>query len=911
MAVGPVSVGVGANPVGGQGSESPTSLVRSSNPNSPFASIEQPGLSPEERAQAVRIAVSSGVRERIANAQSVAPSVRQQTQSEIINMALLYEQLGNPFSIRRIPFSVLRDMMTDPMIGMGLYYIKTPLVRADWSIQSPDAQLAAAVDEALRPIVPWYNKKVTGKLGYGYQPMVKQFKLGQLRSVYRDPHSSKPEDDIPTWPSKNVEPILWDIPLSLAPEHCLPRWNDRGEFDGFTFSVIPIPNPIQLGTAYIYGYQAVPGYPIPLEYAMWAVNEQEENYGSLYGSPRIKRAYRYYWSYWFRWALADRSFENKADPAKIVYYPSDDPTGLDPNDPNPNNPKEENVQQRAIALGQQARSGATLAIPGDFMTDEQGKRIPVREWELKYLEGGENFDLLDKTFQHLDLLKVRSLFIPESIFLGGRGNTAGGGTSTSRNVSTPIEAFDESQQLLADEGDYEINEMMIPQFIAANFPEKIGTPCRKVTRGFGQADTEIIKQLLQLVGQTKGYTLPVDVRELLRQANIPLLTQQQQELLETKIAKEAEKMQPPAMNPEKVGMQGYNAGVTKTPLGNIYVQPPQRILLEGSHDEFLSSLPDITPFEDQSVRSSALRVRKMFIKRYKDQIDSFGNHLKDHTPLQLALAQTNAPAPPEGASSPEQQQNIPPGLLPSAAAATAMAIVAAWFAQLPEDKTAELLGPIVTKIVGRAGERELHLANLDKGAFDKEATKTWVDEYVSNAISSVDSTIQKEMITFLTDELQKSLDPEVIVQATKEHFEEVPETHAERVARATTRDSYNYGMLSAGKDAGVEQVQAHDASDGDNPDTDPKCVERNGQVYTIEQALAEEEHPNGTLHWSYLTTENFSIELVDQFPDHLEVPDDMRAAFDDAKEILYVAADASPIERAQYALSIGSVLSLR
>lgn len=867
----------------------------------PFGA-EQPGLSPEEMARAVRINADSGVRDRIAASQSVAPSVRQQTQSEMINMRMLHSALGNPFSAARLPFPILRDMLQDPMIAMGLFYIKTPLIRADWSIASPDAQLAAAVDEALRPIISWLTIKQCGALGYGYQPMVKRFRLGQLKSVYRDPHSNDPESDKPVWTSNNVEPLLWDVPLSLPPQNCLPIWDDRGEFAGFRYTIIPIPNPELVGISMEYSQESIPGYPIPLDWAVWRTNEIEENFGSIFGSPRIKRAHRYWWSYWYRWNLADRSFENKADPAKIVYYPTSSSSNvLDANDVDPLNPTSQNVRSHALALGQQARSGATLAVPGDFMRDENGKSLNMREWEIKYLEGGENFDLLDKSFIQLDMLKVRALFLPESIFNSSRSQS-GGGEGTSKNVSTPIQVFDESQQLLADEHDDEINRVFIPQFIAANFPEKVGTPCRKVTRGFGSADTEIVKQLLQLIGQTKGIVLPVDTRQLLSEANIPLLTTQQQKVVEEKAAKEAEAMQPPVQNPEKTGMQGYNSGVTKTPLGNVYVAPPQMINLEQNHQMFLKALPKITPFVDQSVRAGAVRIRKMFMKRYQDQIDTFTTHLKDHTPLMLART------PPKEEPQEPSEQSSP--LLPTVAAATATAIVAAWFAQQPADKTASLLGAIVTKIVNRAGDRELHLANLDSGAFDKDATKEWIDKYTAGSISSIDDTIKAEMVSFLTDELQKTVTPSEIVEAAENHFADTPETHAERVARATTRDSYNRGMLLAGKDAGVEQVQAHDASDGDNPDTDPKCVERNGRIFPISAALEEEEHPYGTLHWSYLSTDGLSIERVDEFPLDLEVPEGSKAAYDTETETLYIASDATHLEESEYALTIGSRLTL-
>src|ERR1700757_1720591 len=116
----------------------------------PFGGYEHAqDLSPAE-ARALEQQVDQGVMPRIANARSIAPSVRQQTQAELINLTLAYEKLGNPFSQRRLPFSVMRDMATDPMIYFAHHYTMVPLVRADWYMDGPDAQINSFVDECLR-----------------------------------------------------------------------------------------------------------------------------------------------------------------------------------------------------------------------------------------------------------------------------------------------------------------------------------------------------------------------------------------------------------------------------------------------------------------------------------------------------------------------------------------------------------------------------------------------------------------------------------------------------------------------------------------------------------------------------------------------------------------------------------------
>ena len=66
------------------------------------------------------------------------------------------------------------------------------------------------------------------------------------------------------------------------------------------------------------------------------------------------------------------------------------------------------------------------------------------------------------------------------------------------------EIFIESQALLMDEIDDEINRYMIPQLLIVNFPEFInnGGVAFKVSHGFRKEDIEFYKQVLQLVGQS-------------------------------------------------------------------------------------------------------------------------------------------------------------------------------------------------------------------------------------------------------------------------------------------------------------------------------------------------------------------------------------------------------------------------
>jgi phage portal protein BeeE len=68
---------------------------------------------------------------------------------------------------------------------------------------------------------------------------------------------------------------------------------------------------------------------------------------------------------------------------------------------------------------------------------------------------------------------------------------------------------------------------------------------------------------------------------------------------------------------------------------------------------------------------------------------------------------------------------------------------------------------------------------------------------------------------------------------------------AEMIARTETMLSFNRASVTGYGAFGVEQLQAYDG------DQDPECADRlAGNPYTIDEALAQEDHPNGTLVWS-------------------------------------------------------------
>lgn len=1209
---------------------------------------QSPSLSPEQE-RSLEINIDSGVKDRLAESRGSYPSTRQQTQSEILSLEVLHRSLGgNPFAVKRLPFSVMRDMLLDPDIAFANYYIKNPLISAPFAIESEDAQLAAAIDAILRPVNADLIEKFYGATGTGYQPLVKRFKLEKLEAKYRDKNSDEPEKDRDVWNSKNVDALVLDKFVALAPENCIPIWDETGGFNGFVYSLVPLPNPQLVGIANVYGPPALSGFPIGLDHAMWIVNESAENYGSLYGSPRTKRAYRFWWSFWYRWALADRAYERKADPALAVWYPTDVAEGIDPNDPNSEAPTVRSLQEKALQLGRNIRSGTVVAFPGEFMTGEDGKTMNQRKWEAKYIEGGENFSLLDQNFQllsnmktkcvtadtpidcprdhkrfpygvpismlkrgdiiwtfntqtlkfelnkikdsictgkeetiyrvnlsngkyiratsthpffttnlewknvdkledgdklvkfsrdcepfvkldpttfghpknieyvevakfdgkkekgfhihhkdgmhynnsthnleklsqsdhmalertgrrvirfsrekisktrsrllderrhikikelHKDddlLLKIRkeklslyepcffdgcdnkkiyargvclkhyehfryynkldslpdykstlifnikscacgryfaptssrqyrcqacrygkyiennrkakikndfsgaptfeeisdyvtvvsveecgkedvwdisvdgsefcrnfisnevilhnSMFLPTQAFVDA---TVSGQDSSQRYIGAQMgQIYQESQGLASEQYDDYVNKDIIPQLVAANFPDKIKVPVRKVTRGYATKDSETTKQLLTLLFQKNPEEMPINKRQFLNELGLPLNTEDQQKDIEKK-KEEAIKSQPEIMEPsKKEGTAGYNAGVEKTQTGeHIYYNGPGQINLSVTNPGFIDSLPDIPPYKDPVVRSVALKMRKIIHDRYQNQISSFSKQIKDGTVIKLAE---------------EKKEKSKPGFAAGAAKIAAAGAAATWLSQQATDFPAVLaqVREFLSRIVGTAGTKELKLANLDPEVFNPSSADKWVNTYAEQSLKFMDQTVRDQMREFLEQKLQQNSDPDFISKEIEDYFSELPDIHAARAVRAQTRDAYNTGMLQAAHEAGIDQVMAHDASDGTNPKTDTKCILRDGKVFSPKEAMKETEHPNGTLWFSYLNTQNLSVQVTDDIPDHLELSDRHPAVYDDKTETLYIRERAKD-SQSIYSLALSEKLRIR
>lgn len=491
-----------------------------------------------------------------------------------VNWNYMAEVLGQPFDVARIPLSKLEQMRRDPMLAFGMMFIKAPLISAPWVIKGSDAQRNAFIDFALRKIYGRFILAYTNSFDFGFSPMVKRFEFDQPDWEYEDADSGEKRK---VW-DKGVDALVWKPFLALSPRGATPHWNYKGEFAGIDFT----PTGAVGSNFFTSGFSpGMPGSPnkvadIPLDWALWATNEKDSVFGSYWGYPRIGYAYRYWWSYWYKFGLADRAFEKWADPPVIVYHPGDD-EAFDA-DGNPIN-----LSTEALNLAEQLRSGANASLPSTVvrgMADDRPTNI--REWQAEQMESKANFEALNQTFEYLDVQKLRSLMVPEQALVEGKGG------SSSRNVAETFgDLFQSVQMVVMQEIDDHLNRFVIPQLLEANFGPS-GPTCTKVTTGFDPQDIETMRTIVGAVANKDGaLDLPVDIRKLLDRLGIPVLSHAAfQRELDRRI-ETAQKAQPQPVQATD-GPEGRSAGVTKS---GLYYDARERIDLSNWLVERVDDLP--------------------------------------------------------------------------------------------------------------------------------------------------------------------------------------------------------------------------------------------------------------------------------------------------------------------------------
>jgi len=785
--------------------------------------------------------------------------------SRMISKAMLTSLLGE-FDPEYIGYRRLYAMRRDPMVQMGLHYLKAPLIKSQWHVECEDPQIAAGVDKIIRNVYGNYMRTGLTKFDFGYQAAIKQFVLGNIEGTYEDEDGAVKE----IWADKNIKPVVLDKLIPLPPEFVIVNIDEKnGQFKGFKTTLQGMLAPTVDDKK----------RQVPAEFALWWVNEFEESFRNYYGYPRTGYAFRYWWSYWFRHHMQDRHFEQDADPPLKVSYPKGnytDETGTIINN-----------REVALEIGEDLRGGATVAVPSDFYTDDMGRQVALKKWDMEFLKGGENLKAFMDSANYLDIMKLRSILIPEQALVQSPDQPS------SRNVQTGYEdIFKQSLALEALENDGVYNAYVIPQILEANWGAD-APEARKKTTGFDDDSMQLAVDLIKLAFQVDPNAMPINFDKLVKQANLPTYTAEEQK------QREEEAQQKMLENQQAMQQAGGGQQEGQQPNGG----PPANQQTAGDNaninasGQYVKARPTLHLSEipqqgrqafarrQANVHAMQSRIQTVAQRRYELMFEQAAAYLAD-IDMHLGLAQ-DTPQEPAGARRKLQEAlvgaevttqatNVTEAgtrapvvpLYPALKAAEVTALVGLLHHFLSQE-TAHYEDPLTGELASMyhaVGAAELQRLGLDQTSWDvgRDEIQVWAQERAAELVKTMDRTVvQDHLKPFLEHTLNRDFDPASVADKMVEKFSNYPHWMAERVARTESRMGFNQSAIDMWERVGVQDVVAYDGFGGKTGKTDPECLARNGQTYSIDEARDEDrrEHPNGTLIFDpILTTQIHEIE---------------------------------------------------
>lgn len=819
--------------------------------------------------------------------------------------------LGPPFDVERITLAQCRQIRKDPMVAFGLHFMKVPLVRAEWHIDARDRngvnpQIAAFVDASLRQIYARLIFQRTLSYDFGYQGIVKRLIFQNPGGLYADPKD--PDQALKAaWDEGNVLPVIWKSPVALRPEQVTPKFDERtGEFAGMLYDVPPA----QRNRASGFKSQSSKGNQaqreIDIYHAYWGVNQKDQEHGSMYGYPRVAFARDYWWAYRFLYGLSNRAYERLAIPSLVAHYPP----GVTPM----GDGTSRNNWELAIEAAERLRSNGIAAVPSSMATTAGlDSSSSMREWEFTFMETPyEALTIFDNRFNYLNVMKLRSVWVPELAFMGN----GTGGNSAGNIAEHMSEMMVQSLAIDMDEIDDEINRLWIPQLLAINFPDFInnGGVCKKVSHGFRTEDMENYRQVIQLIGQSRPEDIAkVDLLEIFRRLNTPIKSGEALAAERERTAAAQALQGAPLVEPTRNGVgvianPNANPGVTNggsSPKPNsngdalvgfesptIYVAGPEHIELS-EIDNFVSSLPDSKHYKDKTIRSLMLQLRRLWLGHYRNLFPEFASHVAT-TKMSLSevdleqgeFAEIDADSLALMFANDRSTDRVRVVSKANAIKA-ANAMMRKWSVSSKKlDELREKSGKLIKSIVERTIELERKENNLEPN-ISTDTLNEWLTEQTGRLIKLTNQSIKNELRDFLAKEIRGGSTTEEIADNIRAHFTGFEGSKADRVARSEVRDAVNAATLMTGEASGIRYTRAEDGEEYDE-----RCRKRNGKLFTVKEAWKEirKVHPNDTLAFKLIPRANFSIEFVPSMPDNCPF-EDAGMWFDNEGDTAYILSE--------------------
>jgi hypothetical protein len=512
----------------------------------------------------------------------------------------------------------------------------------------------------------------------------------------------------------------------------------------------------------------------------------------------------------------------------------------------------------------------------------------------------DSLDKFSEARNYFNVMKLRSIFVPEMAFLGNESGNSGG------NIAGKMQEIHEaSEEIEMMEILDEVNKYMLPQILQLNFKEFVnnGGKAWVETKGFRSEDMDLNRQIIQLLGQADPELLAeVDTKELLGRAGLPL---KDPAILaaERKALAEAGAAAPPlvAPAPGSVGVianPNLNPGFTNggsVPEPNtfagfaerVYVNPPDAIELSDSDvDDFISSLPETDHYSDRTVRALMMQLRRVWLGHFRRIYPEFAKYVSKQTTVQFADDDIRLEYGPLGMIELAQNGNGDKRTKVTIISRTKAEKIAKKLIreykndslQLRElkQRSADILRKMVRRGVNISEQKIDRAIDIDDDVID-----SFINKQADRLVKLTHQTIENELREHLINQIMDGKSVEDVATDMVSRFETLPYSKADRVARSETRDVINAANLITSEGAGIRYVRAKDGTQHDE-----ECAKRNNKLLTVKEAWSQlhREHPYGTLSFEPIPRLNFAVKWVDD-------PKAEFAWFDDENSIAFIRTD--------------------
>jgi len=361
-----------------------------------------------------------GVRGKAPKKKDTIIDIRERTRIENPAFSLVAEEYG-AYNPETIPSTTFDLMKKDPQISAGLAFIKLPIIALPWRIECDDKGIAKFVEYALKKIWRKMVRSMLTSVEYGFASHEKVFMMEKIKIAQRKEGGEREV-------YFNGNALLYKKIKPHHPDSITIQLDEKDNVVGVTQN------------------QAA-GKEVTIKMNKALLFTHDEELGNPFGQSRLTAAYKFWYWKELLYQFMLMYFERRGSPPVVATAPLGSSTDNFGN-------RRGNLDV-ALDLAASLLSNSVAALP--YQTN---KNTNENMWGLDYLLDDKRGEMFIQAINHLDVMLLRALWIPET--------TVDSGASYGQ-ASIHADLFLMAEKGLITDIEGAVNDQIIPTLVQANF----------------------------------------------------------------------------------------------------------------------------------------------------------------------------------------------------------------------------------------------------------------------------------------------------------------------------------------------------------------------------------------------------------------------------------------------------------